>query len=463
MKATPLYLIVFLLLFGFTVVALWTAHTVYAGGDEAKSSADNTPEDEKMETLPDDEQEQLGIDNSDMNDAIKNVVDWFGGLFNSKKTTPSQGTVVQVRGMDWAGRPVDGTVTLTDRNGNSISKATIASRITIFIQEGGTYTLTFTPVRGVAPPLRTVEIPANHITSIVVRALEPENQDESLSPPAVTARLSSTSRDLSRGTRLVVQGSVIDEQGRPTDAFIRIMKGTEEVGHVNTTASEFSMYDLEPGEYSAAAISPRPRAIETYLDFRLRAGISRLVLMVKHSSVNLSPSGMAIRANDVIVNPDLAIKSFRLKKERECKNGVTVLTFEVTIENRGTKDSPNVIGRPMLKVYSQLRPARSVETPLAPIVKGKNSVVDIAVAYSADTVMIHPDSQTFIAEVDPQRLVDEQNENNNRATTKVWNTVECGSTVKNTSEPKVPVVDKKPLLQKAPEGAMHKDIKPSLK
>ena len=113
--------------------------------------------------------------------------------------------------------------------------------------------------------------------------------------------------------------------------------------------------------------------------------------------------------------------------------------------------------------YSQLRPARSVETPLAPIVKGKNSVVDIAVAYSADTVMIHPDSQTFIAEVDPQRLVDEQNENNNRATTKVWNTVECGSTVKNTSEPKVPVVDKKPLLQKAPEGAMHKDIKPSLK
>lgn len=260
---------------------------------------------------------------------------------------------VSVRLTDHEGRPVDGSVTLVSQ-GATRSCRTTASRCTI-TAPAGTYTVTLRPVRGSAPPARTLRVPSSGTLSVALTAGPPRIRNRSaeggtlqtarpsapttatsptrptttprrgttvrrvVRPRVTTPRATSmrrtttastgvrrttlgtntvrrttsnttssddtertgtstgeepatvsrtravaagsliqvTVRDLSSGDRLVVQGRVLDSAGRPVDATITVKRGDEVIGRVSTTASRFSIYDLDAGTYDAIVRSAR--------------------------------------------------------------------------------------------------------------------------------------------------------------------------------------------------------------
>lgn len=235
---------------------------------------------------------------------------------------------IAVRLTDHEGRPVDGTVTLTARNVTRSCRTT-ASRCTI-TAPAGTYTVTMQPVRGTAPPSRTLTVPASGTIALALTArpaatvtttpvqtsTQPGTVQTQPGPTSGTATTISTApatlrpgvltaatsggsatasgtggtsgstsggsttatttptptattsgatqqagtiaaRDLTRGTTLAVQGTVLDGAGRPTDATITVRRAGALVGTARTTAGRFSMYDLPAATYDVALESSR--------------------------------------------------------------------------------------------------------------------------------------------------------------------------------------------------------------
>lgn len=79
-------------------------------------------------------------------------------------------TTVYFSAYDWAGRPVDGRFTLL-RAGLVLSRVSTASRATLTSVPAGTYVLRFRPVRGGAPPDRTLRVPATGSIRVTVRTI----------------------------------------------------------------------------------------------------------------------------------------------------------------------------------------------------------------------------------------------------------------------------------------------------
>ncbi len=70
--------------------------------------------------------------------------------------------------------------------------------------------------------------------------------------PAVVAHPSS-GRDLSQGRRLSAQATMLDAQGRPTDATLTLRQGTALVGTARSVAGRVALYDVAPGTYQVTA------------------------------------------------------------------------------------------------------------------------------------------------------------------------------------------------------------------
>jgi hypothetical protein len=228
---------------------------------------------------------------------------------------------VQVQVSDPLGRPVDGTVTLT-RPGVTRRCRTVAGRCSMRVP-GGSYTATLAPVRGAAPPPRVVVVPPDGPVTLSLRALDavvataPSTSVPGLAPaettrtppssstggsptvidprttesapvtPPPTTRpapdrpapggLRMTIRDLSTGSRLVAQGSVVDAAGRPVDATLTI-SGQGVSGRVRTTAGRFSVFDLPNGTYAVSIQTVRGTTARASLT--VTGGVSRLTLRV---------------------------------------------------------------------------------------------------------------------------------------------------------------------------------------
>lgn len=72
-----------------------------------------------------------------------------------------------------------------------------------------------------------------------------------------SALMQGAPRDLSRGSRVVAQGRVIDSAGRPTDATVSVYRGSTQVGVVRSVAGRFSIFDLAPSSYTFRATGAR--------------------------------------------------------------------------------------------------------------------------------------------------------------------------------------------------------------
>ena len=127
---------------------------------------------------------------------------------------------VQVQLTDSAGRPVDGTVTMTGPA--TLSCRTTAARCTI-TAPAGTYRVTLRPVRGTAPAPRTLRVPASGTTSLALRAGAPSIR----ATAGVTARTGAIRTATPTG-RATVSGA------RPATRTGRTVAGR--TGAVRTTA-----------------------------------------------------------------------------------------------------------------------------------------------------------------------------------------------------------------------------------
>lgn len=66
-------------------------------------------------------------------------------------------------------------------------------------------------------------------------------------------------RNLSRGSRLVAEGTLNDGTGLPLDGVVTVLNGTSPVGQTNTRAGHFALYDLPAGLYVVQTRSPDGR------------------------------------------------------------------------------------------------------------------------------------------------------------------------------------------------------------
>lgn len=91
--------------------------------------------------------------------------------------------------------------------------------------------------------------------------------------PAATpskAVSSSTSRlrNLSRGSRLAVQGTVLDASGRLTNATVVLEARGIAVGRATCVGGRFSIYDIKPGTYTVRAAGPNRTSVRLQVAFK---------------------------------------------------------------------------------------------------------------------------------------------------------------------------------------------------
>ncbi len=87
----------------------------------------------------------------------------------------------------------------------------------------------------------------------------PSTQVASSSERPVAVRSAPAGRDLSRGRRLSAQVTLIDAQGRPTDATLTVRRSGAIVGTARSVAGRAALYDLSPGTYEVTATFARSR------------------------------------------------------------------------------------------------------------------------------------------------------------------------------------------------------------
>jgi len=76
-------------------------------------------------------------------------------------------------------------------------------------------------------------------------------------PRKIAGLFLTPARNLGLGSKLVAQGRVVDNVGRPTDATISVYRGSTLVGTVRSIAGRFSIFDLAPSAYSYRAAGVR--------------------------------------------------------------------------------------------------------------------------------------------------------------------------------------------------------------
>jgi hypothetical protein len=226
---------------------------------------------------------------------------------------------LQIRLSDSAGRPVDGTVTLTGP-GQVRRCVTTAGRCTL-TAPAGSYTATVAPRRGTAPPARPVTVPAAGVVTVAL-SLPPDPAPPTAGSGLITTQTMGTggttsssggttstggtgttaiagtpttrivtgttvtpmpaprpaTRNLATGTRLVASGQVVDSAGRPVDATITVLQGATTIGTANTTAARFSLFDLTSGAYTVQATTRAGRTARTTLT--VGAATARLTVRV---------------------------------------------------------------------------------------------------------------------------------------------------------------------------------------
>jgi len=170
---------------------------------------------------------------------------------------------VDVEVKDASGRLASGQVTLSV---GSVSKSctTVGGRCSITLA-AGRYQVRLVPTNGAAST-SDVSVPASgsiRLTLAITPATAPvpppapapkpttTTQPQEVSPAAPT-RL----RDVSRGRRLAVQGSVLDQSGRLTNATITLQQKGRAVAQTTCVGGRFAMYDLASGTYDVVAVAP---------------------------------------------------------------------------------------------------------------------------------------------------------------------------------------------------------------
>jgi hypothetical protein len=115
--------------------------------------------------------------------------------------------------------------------------------------------------------------------------------------------------------------------------------------------------------------------------------------------------------------PDLMIEKFSFKGWGKCEPNSPIFTFEVTVANIGTAASPAILDKPLVQVMDLHGTGWGNAVGLNSIPPGGKQTVVIPVYYLNEDpahmtkAVPHP----FRAVVDPQHLVDESNENNNKS------------------------------------------------
>jgi hypothetical protein len=223
---------------------------------------------------------------------------------------------VQIRLADSAGRPVDGTVTLTGQ-GTTRRCVTTAGRCTLSVP-AGSYSATVAPRSGTPPPPRSVVVPAAGVVSLslslppaittvqatgtaggstgstgstsgtgarptamgtVVTGTVTTTPTVPTTPmPMATATARPATRNLGSGSRLVASGQVTDGASRPADGTVTVLQGTTTVGTASTTAGRFSLFDLANGTYTVQVTTRAGRTARVSLT--VGAAAARLTIRV---------------------------------------------------------------------------------------------------------------------------------------------------------------------------------------
>lgn len=181
---------------------------------------------------------------------------------------------VDVEVKDTAGRLASGQVTLSL---GSVSKhcSTVGGRCSITLP-AGRYQVRLVPVAG-AVSTSTVTVPATGSIRLVL-AITPANP---ATPPTSAPKPTATSqtqaapsaatpqlRDVSRGRRLLVQGSVLDPAGRLANATITLQQNGRAVARTSCVGGRFAMYDLAAGAYDVVAIAANGTRATARVDVR---------------------------------------------------------------------------------------------------------------------------------------------------------------------------------------------------
>jgi hypothetical protein len=166
---------------------------------------------------------------------------------------------VDVEVKDVSGRLASGQVTLSL---GTVSKncATVGGRCSITLP-AGRYQVRLVPVTG-AVSTSQVTVPA---TGTIRLALAITPASTTTPPPQPKPPVTTTAqgvatgtpplRDVSRGTRMLVQGSVLDPAGRLTNATISLQQNGRAVAQTKCVGGRFAMFDLTAGTYDVLAIA----------------------------------------------------------------------------------------------------------------------------------------------------------------------------------------------------------------
>jgi hypothetical protein len=115
--------------------------------------------------------------------------------------------------------------------------------------------------------------------------------------------------------------------------------------------------------------------------------------------------------------PDLVIRNFGLKSWGKCEPGNTIFTFQVTIANIGSANSPAIPAKALVQTLDQHGNGWGNGAIVGAIPAGGSETVLVSVAYlqSDPNHMTAAAPHPFKAIADPLHLVDEANEGNNES------------------------------------------------
>jgi len=123
-----------------------------------------------------------------------------------------------------------------------------------------------------APPIAATTQPSATGSNAPTGSAPPGTVATPPAPAAApsSAASSSTSRlrNLSRGSRLAVQGTVLDASGRLTNATVVLEVRGIAVGQAACVGGRFSMFDLRPGNYTVRAAGPNRTNVRVPVAFK---------------------------------------------------------------------------------------------------------------------------------------------------------------------------------------------------
>jgi hypothetical protein len=196
----------------------------------------------------------------------------FAGLLPSSVALADARVDVEVK--DTSGRLATAQVTLSL---GSVTKtcATVGGRCSLTVP-AGRYQVRLVPSSG-ATVTSQVTVPASGAIrlALLVTPAPTQNTTGSTTKPAATTQAQAVTpsaarnlRDLSRGSRLLVQGSVMDPTGRLTNATITVQQNGRPIGRATCVGGRFNVYDLAAGKYTLLATAPNGTRATVALDVK---------------------------------------------------------------------------------------------------------------------------------------------------------------------------------------------------